>query len=506
MSRKQVLVVLIGVIVFLLFSTSVSAQSKELELKILQFSEQQTIKFNMFPTRSLGSAKMRAEVKFQEGQFWIKIKYDVMKPAILFSGDVTSYTVWAINRDGVAENLGELWVKKDDKEDVEYQTGLRNFALLVTAEEYYQVDKPSELVMFWNDGKTEPQARSDVLAFDGFGPAPKRGVDKLDAVEFSGKKPVDLVQAEKLVEIARKYKALEHAPGLLKQATLSLSQASHMFERNRKDGAERYSRRSVAASNEAIGLSRRRKQKADLEIEIKERQAEMAALENRAEQAEKRTSEVEAMATKIEQEKNRTEAEMKATSLRLDEMRTERENVKKALAVLRQEQESLKISMVALERDKVDLQKEKSGLQQEKSDLQSRLQGALSQVADTRESARGLIVNLPDILFDLGQANLKTEAKYVISQLSGILLLMPDLNLRIEGHTDSTGTPSGNLRLSQKRADSVFDFISGQGITATRMTTAGYGQDKPIADNTTNEGRKKNRRVEIIIGEGVISE
>jgi len=197
---------------------------------------------------------------------------------------------------------------------------------------------------------------------------------------------------------------------------------------------------------------------------------------------------------------------MKATSLRLDEMRTERENVKKALAVLRQEQESLKISMVALERDKVDLQKEKSGLQQEKSDLQSRLQGALSQVADTRESARGLIVNLPDILFDLGQANLKTEAKYVISQLSGILLLMPDLNLRIEGHTDSTGTPSGNLRLSQKRADSVFDFISGQGITATRMTTAGYGQDKPIADNTTNEGRKKNRRVEIIIGEGVISE
>jgi outer membrane protein OmpA-like peptidoglycan-associated protein len=469
-----------------------------MELKVLQFSEQKTVKFNMLPNRALGPAKMQAEVEYKDGQFWIKIKYDKMKPAILFSGDVTSYAVWAVNRDGVAVNLGELWVK-DNKQDILYQTGLRNFALMVTAEKYYQVDRPSEFVVFWNDGIAEPRVRSDSLIYDEFAPAPATGVSSLETVQFSGSKPIDLVQAEKLIDLAKSYEAEKYAPGLLRQATIAFDQATHMFERKRKDGAEQFSRRSVAASNEAIGLSVRMKQKEELEAEIKARQAEMAALEGRADEAEKRAADLEALAAKIDAEKTRTEAEMKATSEQLEKMRTERTNVEKALNSLRAEQESLKASMAALER-------EKEGLQEEKSDLQDRLQGALSQVAETTESARGLIVNLPDILFDLGQANLKSEARIVLAKLSGILLIMPDLNLRVEGHTDSTGSASGNLRLSKQRADSVFDFLSEQGIEGSRMVTAGYGQDRPIADNSTNEGRSKNRRVEIIIGEGEIAE
>ncbi len=147
-----------------------------------------------------------------------------------------------------------------------------------------------------------------------------------------------------------------------------------------------------------------------------------------------------------------------------------------------------------------------AGLRQDREELASRLDDALSLVADTRSTARGTIVNLPDILFDVNQSTLKPEAKLVIAKLAGILLIMGDLNTRIEGHTDSTGSYGYNMSLSEARASSVRDFLFEQGIKGDRMTVEGYGPDRPIADNTSNEGRAKNRRVEIVIAEGTIAE
>jgi len=505
MSRERFRIGMTGLVILSFFCLKLAAQTGEIVLKVFQFTEKKTVKFDMLPSPRLGSARMSAEVKFEEGQFRIKIKYDDMKPAVLFSGDVASYVLWAINREGVPENLGELWVRKD-KEDVEFQTGLRNFALIVTAEEYHQVSVPSQMILFQNEAVADPPVPTYDLTFTDLGPAPKTGVDDLGTVEFSGKKPVDLVQAEKLYRLAQRYEAEKYAPDFLQQARIALEQATLMFERDRKDGAQRYSRRSIASSNEAIGLSLRRKQRAELEAEIAQRQAEMAALEERAVEAEKRAQEVAVLVAKVEKEKAQTEAELQSVREQLEKIRSERRQVESALLAMRNEQQRLKNSMAELEHEKTILENEKAELLSEKSDLQGRLQGALSQVADTRESARGFIVNLPDILFDLGQANLKPAAKLVLAKLSGILLLMPDLNLRIEGHTDSTGTPSGNLRLSQKRAESVYDFLAEQGIAPSRMKTAGYGQDRPIVDNSTEEGRQRNRRVEIIIGEGEITE
>ena len=117
-----------------------------------------------------------------------------------------------------------------------------------------------------------------------------------------------------------------------------------------------------------------------------------------------------------------------------------------------------------------------------------------------------MIVNLPDILFDTNEATLKTETRIVLAKLAGILLIMPELNLRVEGHTDSTGSSDHNLRLSERRSISVRDYLAQQGISAQRTVAVGYGFDRPVADNTSREGRAKNRRVEIIIAEGVIAE
>jgi outer membrane protein OmpA-like peptidoglycan-associated protein len=147
-----------------------------------------------------------------------------------------------------------------------------------------------------------------------------------------------------------------------------------------------------------------------------------------------------------------------------------------------------------------------AGLKEDRERLSNRLDQALSKVAETRNTARGTIVNLPDILFDLNESTLKPEARLVIAKLAGILLIMGDLNTRIEGHTDSTGSLGYNMSLSEARAESVRDFLFQQGIAADRMVTAGYGPARPIADNATSDGRAKNRRVEIVIAEGEIAE
>ena len=106
-----------------------------------------------------------------------------------------------------------------------------------------------------------------------------------------------------------------------------------------------------------------------------------------------------------------------------------------------------------------------------------------------------MIVSLPDILFDTNEATLKNEAKVVIAKLAGILLILPELNLRVEGHTDSTGSADYNQTLSERRASALRDFLAQQGIGGQRMVAVGYGLTRPVADNATREGRASNRRV-----------
>lgn len=460
--------------------------TEALTLHALRFSEKRDVKFNFLPTRRVGEAHMEGKVKIQEGQSWIEVKYEKMKPAVLFAGDVTCYVIWAVNRDGAAQNLGELWVRPGEEGgSAEFSTGFRNFAVLVTAEAYYQVDSPSEMVIFWNDQKADPPVQSDSIFFDSFAAAPAHGVESVADIRYDGKKPLDLIQAERVMDIARRLNAEKYAPQLFSQAQLALVQATNSFERNVKGGAQRYARSSVASANEAIRLTQRRVQMEELEQQIAERQKETQALESRANEAEEQLK-------KLSEDRQVALANLNETKKQLESLRSERTQLEQA--------------MTSLQKTTANLRQQQQKLEQDKAQLQSRLQSALSQVAETRESARGLIVNLPDILFDVGKATLKPQANMALAKLAGILLVMPDLNLRIEGHTDSTGSAEFNKKLSLERAQSVFDLMTEQGVDGSRMQTAGYGMEHPVADNSTAAGRQKNRRVEIVVAEGHIAE
>ena len=142
---------------------------------------------------------------------------------------------------------------------------------------------------------------------------------------------------------------------------------------------------------------------------------------------------------------------------------------------------------------------ERAAVEQERDELAKMLKEALSSVADTNETARGVIVNLSGILFDVNKATLKPSAQLSVAKLAGILTVFRNMNLSIEGYTDTTGTEDLNMKLSNDRAKTVYDFLQAQGIAAARMKYQGFGPANPVAANDTEADRAKNRRVEVVL-------
>ena len=132
-------------------------------------------------------------------------------------------------------------------------------------------------------------------------------------------------------------------------------------------------------------------------------------------------------------------------------------------------------------------------------EARSRMEQALGLIAETRDTARGLIVNLPDILFDFNQATLRPEAREVLSRISGVLLVAPAYMLSIEGHTDAVGSDEYNQQLSERRAASVRDYMVEAQVRPGLTRTRGLGKTRPVASNDTPQERQTNRRVEIVI-------
>ena len=135
----------------------------------------------------------------------------------------------------------------------------------------------------------------------------------------------------------------------------------------------------------------------------------------------------------------------------------------------------------------------------EKAQLRAQLLDQLNSILQTRDSARGLIVNMSDVLFDTGSSTLKPGAREKLAKISGILLAHPGLTLQIEGHTDSVGGDDFNQQLSERRSDSVRDFLAEEGVPGSTMTARGFGKTQPVATNDTAEGRQRNRRVELVV-------
>ena len=163
------------------------------------------------------------------------------------------------------------------------------------------------------------------------------------------------------------------------------------------------------------------------------------------------------------------------------------------------QQEAEKSRLAAEQSDRLRLQAEN-----ERTELRQRLLQQLNTILETRDTARGLIVNMSDVLFDTGRYTLRPAAREKLAKISGIVLAHPGLRLEVEGHTDSVGGDAYNQRLSEQRADTVRAYLVGQGINPDTVLARGFGKSMPVASNDTAAGRQQNRRVELVVSGDVI--
>jgi outer membrane protein OmpA-like peptidoglycan-associated protein len=439
------------------------------ELNAVAWPEKQTVSI-VFARMDTAPAKatLKGSVRYEAGQAKISLSFDNMEPAVLFGGEIGAYVVWAVSTSAPPENLGELIVtKKDQSGSQNYATPKKDFALMVTAEPFYLVARPFDLVLFTSAPKDLKKTPGNTFIFQDFRPGPKVGVPSIAGLKFEDKTPVPVLQAEVGLHIIERLNAGQVNPGAVKRATVALGEAK--AAKNDKEIADA-SQRSISASADALrDWAKTRDQLAAADALAKQN-AEKAALEqkNAAEKA------------ALEQKNANTAQQLSQTSAQLGEAEAQKKLLKE-----QRDQIAKDAVEIAAQRDA----------------LAARLQSALGAVASTKSTARGTVTSLSGVLFATGQATLKPEAKITLAKLAGVMLVFSKTTMQIEGYTDNVGSEATNMTLSTARAKGVADFLQAQGIAPNRLTSVGKGPADPVASNDTADGRSQNRRVEIISSE-----
>jgi outer membrane protein OmpA-like peptidoglycan-associated protein len=460
-------------------------------------------------TDLMPNAKGDAKVDGKAGRLEIKANWDHMVPARNFGPEYLTYVLWAITPEGRPVNLGEVLLDKD-KAWTTVTTDLQNFGMIVTAEPYFAVTRPSNLVVMENI--VRPDTTGNDTPIDAKFDLLERGaytvdipVAQLPGTTADPHTPLELVEARNAVAIARATGADKYAPDALSKAEKLLAQGEDYLQRKQgRTPIGTVARASAEAAEDARVLTIRHKNEEHFAAERRAAQEREEAAHRRAEEARQRADDesqrraqaeadrASAEQARVEAERARAEAQAAAEQARIEQQRADEARQ----AAIQQQQ------LLATQAQ----QAQASALQaqQERDQMRQRLLTQLNQVLQTRDSARGLIVNMSDVLFDTGKATLRPGARERLAKVAGIVLAYPDLHLEIDGHTDNVGSDAYNMRLSEARADAVRDYLSKQGVQMNNLVAKGFGKTEPIASNTNAAGRQQNRRVELVVsGEAI---
>jgi len=472
-------------------------------------------------------AKGQAWIEGEKGYIKIDARFDKLDGPQRFGREYLTYVLWAITPEGRATNLGELQVNGDDGH-LEVTTELQAFALVVTAEPYFAVSQPSDAVVMENVVRDTvfDRTKGRVETLDAKYELLKRGSylmnhepSALRVKPLEPGAPLDLAEARNALELARIAGADHYAAETFDKADRLLAEAENARERGkRNDQVQQPARQAAQTAEDARLIALQRQEEeflANERLRAQEREDEAAA-RLRAEQDRRRLEEdrrrlAEDDRVRIERERVQADAARDAA----ERERLAAERAKADLERLKAEADAARVAAQAQADEARRLADQRAdeaaqarlAAQQAERDreaLREQLRQQLNVILETRESARGLIINLSDVLFDVDRATLKPGAREKLARISGILASHPDLKIEIEGHADSTGSEVHNLRLSERRAESVHAYMSQQGIGRTIVGTAGFGEERPVATNGTAAGRQLNRRVEIIVsGESI---
>jgi outer membrane protein OmpA-like peptidoglycan-associated protein len=437
-----------------------------------------------------------AKVDGKAGRLAISAELTHLQPATTLGGQFLTYVLWAITPEGRAVNLGEVLPGDNGKDKIDVTTDLQAFGLIVTAEPYYSVTHPSNKVVAENilrqetKGFEEPiDAKFDVL--EGKQYTIDVPAEQLPSTHADAKVPLDLLEARNAVAIAKAAGALQYAADSLTKAEDMLQRAEDYLQRKQgRTPIGTAARGATQMAEDARVLTLRRKEQERLDAERRANQEAQEKAEADARAAQEHAAQAQAQSD--EDARRRAEAEQA-------QAQAERQQAA-ALAQQQQAQAESEAARQAAE----NAERQRQEAVRQKEEMRARLLAQLNQVLQTRDTARGLIVSMPDVLFDFNKYTLKPEARERLARISGIVLAYPDLKLQVEGYTDAIGSDEYNQTLSEKRAEAVRDYIVSSGVSLNNVAAQGLGKADPVADNSTAAGRKLNRRVEMIVSGDVI--
>jgi outer membrane protein OmpA-like peptidoglycan-associated protein len=460
-------------------------------------------------TNLMPAAAGEAKVESKRGALEIEVEFSGLDRPTSFGNEYLTYVLWAISPEGRPVNIGEVLVGDNHRSKLDVTTDLQAFAMIVTAEPYYAVRRPSNVVVLENavrsdtHGTTEDvDAKYELIDRGGYIPTGY----KFDPVVLSAKLPLEFFEARNAVRIAQSAGAERYATTSYEKAVAQMNEADEMAtgRHGNKKSLISVSREVVQTAEDAREISVKHIDEERVEGERKAGEGREASEKARAEEETQRrvTAEIgTADADRRSKEADRRNLDAQAAA---QQAAGAQANAEKDRNDAQQKQQAAEADS---DRNRAAAASSDAQLQQalrEREELRARLLQQFNLILETRDTARGLVVNMSDVLFDSGKYTLRPLAREKLAKISGIVLTYPSLKLAIEGNTDSVGAEAFNQKLSEQRAEGVRSYLTQQGVPESSTTAKGYGKTQPIASNDTSEGRQQNRRVELIVSGEVI--
>lgn len=483
-------------------TTTPSASSVSRSTKAVNYRHTgEATKIDFHGTELMQQAAGEARVESKNNRVEIDAKFDNVDDATRFGLEYLTYVLWAVSPQGRAVNLGEL-VLKNGSAHVKAITDMQTFGMIVTAEPYFAVSQPGNTVVMENVIRPDTKGTEEniVATYELLG----RGIysssnTHIDNAIFGidRKTPRELFEARNAVRIAHIAEAGKYAASTMTKAEQQLAQAEQNYaEKKDRSVVEAAARETAETAEEARVMA------------VKQKAEEDAAAKAAAEKKAAEEREAKARADAAAEAKRRADAEAaraqaEAAKAEAERMKQEAEKAAQEAARQKQEAEAARAALAA-EADKAraaaqQADQARQQAENEKQELRARLLQQLNTILATRDTARGLIANMSDVLFSTGSFELAPDAREKLAKVSGIVLAYPGLRLQVEGHTDNVGGDDYNQQLSERRAQSVRDYLVSQGIAADTIGSRGFGKTMPIAGNETADGRRQNRRVELVL-------
>ncbi len=467
----------------------------------------------------------RGEAKVESKQGVIKIDADMEKlgPATQFGPEYLTYVMWAITPEGRATNVGEVLLNHSGKTKLDATTELQSFGLIVTAEPYFAVTQPSDVVVMENFVRNdttgtieEVDAKYELLQRGQYVLNVKPG--EIRPRELNSKVPLELYEARNAVQIARWTGAEQYAGDTFQKAVVGLENAEgYLIGKAGKKPIGTVAREAVQMAEDARIIT------------VKKIEEEQLATERRVGAEREAHAESETAAALSEADRAKREAEQARLTAIDSAERLKRENEARTLAVqvatqaeadrLKQDSDAKLVAAnaetdrlkqendaqrIAAQADLERAAKEKAQAEAERTQLRADLLLQFNAILETRDTARGLIVNMSDVLFDTAKHTLRPAAREKLAKVAGIIAGHPGLRLAVEGYTDSVGGDDYNQKLSEDRGTAVRDYLTQEGVVGTSVTSQGFGKSDPVASNDTAAGRQQNRRVELVVSGEII--